>query len=645
MIQDNDGVVDLAMEQLSQTAVRANYPAPVMPVHLDPLAELGVNKKYYNWDVVSTRKSSLQQQTYGTSSSIYFTRQMIMYMDVCDGTKTPEVCSSQVYTPSESTYHCDASRGCISSGSMVRYRDLSRHTEEVYLSSFWKFSQLTAPILARDSFETYYDALWNHSRALRDPSALVDIMLALCIQYEAQSSPNSPQHQVPENLLGGTPDSAGLWWYRRSQQLLVDDLEEPSIATFQGYLLSVIWLSNAGRHNTAHSVMASAIRIGIILGLHLEPAKSLSFQQREFQKRLWWVTYALEMKFAMELGRPLAINCKQVTCTLPSDNIVVPQLDRKELLFSIHLIKLLLTSRAVYITFYRQCAEELNKSEKESIYEDLEVLEHCAKFMASRIAYLRTWARNVPSVLHIKRKNTQPYCVDSLDFIFDDSFENLANRWNIFLELHYHTMALSLFRPFINFSINHRSIMPYTHQHALSCMKHALAITSILQQMCINSRYFKRFLEVWHWQWSAALTLVGYILAYPDSSTAADARVSIDIALLVLKSCGQYAAAEVICQLIERAASFNPETRRTTGNDTLRCASEQVYTGAINWSEASPSEWDINQSASTIDGAFGSLSTSSTAGDILGSLSALGDLDAADQNVFEFLHFDDLGAL
>ena len=645
VMRNGDGAHDLTTNQTPGAAVLTHNSAPAMPIHLDPLAELGVNKKYYNWDIVSMQKSNLQQQTYGTSSSFYFIRQMITYMEACDESANPDNYASCVYTPSESIYYGNTSRIYDSPESMVRGCDLSRSAEQDCLSSFWELSNFTAPILARDSFEAHYNALWNHSRTPRSPSALVDIMLALCIQHEAQIFINDSQNQRLGIIKGVGPDAAGLWWYRRSQQLLSDDLEEPSIATFQCYLLSVIWLSNAGRHNTAHIVMASCIRIGIVLGLHLEPPKRHSIQQREYRKRLWWISYALEMKFAMELGRPLAINCKQVTCTLPCDDIAVPQFHKDELLFTVHLVKLLLTIRAVYITFYRQCAEELGKSGKESIYEDPEVLEQCAKFMASRTVYLHTWTRNVPSVLHMKRRDTQPYCVDSLDFVFESFGEDFADRRNIFLEMHYHAMALNLFRPFIDFSVKHRLTMPYTHKHALSCVKHALAITSVLRQMCVNSKRLNGFLEVWHWQWSAALALVGYILAYPKSPAATDARSSIDLAMLVLRSCGKYAAAEVICQLLRRADSFNSRSRRTTGSDDPGSAPEQDSIQAINLPGIHESGWSFDQSTSIIDDMSDNLSSVLTAEGILSSLSALGDLDAVDQNIFEFLNFDDIGAM
>ena len=102
------------------------------------------------------------------------------------------------------------------------------------------------------------------------------------MQYGAALKP--PKLASPDSEGFDVSDAtiAGRWFYRRRQSLLTDKLEGPSITTFQCYLLSVIWLSNAPFQN-----MAMGIRTGIILGLHLEPPEDLPRTQREFRKRLW----------------------------------------------------------------------------------------------------------------------------------------------------------------------------------------------------------------------------------------------------------------------------------------------------------------------------------------------------------------------
>ncbi|KAJ4355514.1 uncharacterized protein N0V89_003531 [Didymosphaeria variabile] len=610
--------------------------APAVPTYLDPLAELGVNKKYYNWDVVSIRKPQTHQQTYGTSSSFYYINQMTVYMNAVLREKLNHARLDTVYKPYHAGPDGDALHSSHDGSHLTASKDgfdLSRFAEETYLSGFWTDFDNVALIVSRDEFERRFDSLWQSFRALRLPSALVDVILALCMQRSAQISSTNLKHHGLQN-----PEVAGLWWHRRSQRLLVDDLEEPSIATFQCHLLSVMWLSNAGLHNTAHSVMASGIRVGIILGLHLETPETLSLEHREFRKRLWWTTYALEMKFAMDLGRPIAVNCKQVTCCLPSEKAPIPDSAKSALSYNIHLIKLLLAGRAVYITFYRRCAEELDSSGKETIYEDLAVLEECAKFLASNIIYLRTWAKHVPSAL--QTIPGKAFSVDDIKLDFSDSEIYIPlRRQSILLELHYHTMAMNLFRPFIAFSTSQRPAMPNTQTHALSCAKHAAAITSILEQTCTKSNYLDGMLEVWQWQWSAALSLVGYILAYPHNPVSPSVRRSIDTAISILRTCSKDVAAEVIHELVAKADALHPGVQHSCETvDSTNLAEqgtqslETLVSGGLGWDFGD----DFHNVAEGLDDLSGGSSVMCGAG----SSFALEGLDCGDQSMFDLLDFE-----
>lgn len=638
---DRTNGVELSETDYSLATTLLRETPSALPTHLDPLSELGVNKKYYNWDVVFTEKSTLHQQTYGTSSSLYFAKKMTRYMDNVDKQSSYERDLFVSHTPAAPVYR----NGAIFNGNEQTMTgcDLSRSKEETSLSNFWHISDITASLIIRNEFESHYNTLWDPTRALRNSSALADIMLALCLQYEAQSSWFQLPIQASRIDKSIAPDMAGIWWYRRSQQMLIDELEEPSIATFQCHLLSVIWLSNAGRHNTAHSMMASGIRIGIILGLHLEPSQRLPSEQREFRKRLWWSAYALEMGLAMELGRPLAVNCRQVTCTLPVENAAISQVQQTEFLFALHLIKLILASRAVYITFYRHCAEILRNSGKESIFDDPRILERCARFMASRTVYLRTWVRHVPSVLHVQRENGQIFCANNSGSTYNLSTKEFPARRNIVLELRYHNMALNIFRPFITFSMRPRPNMPNTETHALSCARHAIAMTHIIRQVYASTDYFEGSLEVWQWQWSAALSLIGYILAYPTCPVADDARSSIDTAILVLQSCGRATAADSISELVRRAESLNRSVQRPGMTDVYDVRADHDDLQNSNPPITSISERELDPVMEVVDGALDGVSGTITPEHMVDPMLALEDLDVGDCSMFDFLDFDACG--
>lgn len=419
----------------------------------------------------------------------------------------------------------------------------SRAAEEAQLAIFWTSNHLASPIIDRAAFQTHYDSLWRTEGPTRKPSALVEILLAISMQYSTAIKRHTSA------LRGAKSDSdandatmSGMKFYRRCQALLVDQIEGPSITTLQCQYFSVVFLFNASFHNTAHSILAQAIRAGIILGLHLEPPRTLATAQKEFRKGLWWTVYAMEMKFAMELGRPLAVNISQVTCSLPSTDLLAIASDTSytepvtsSLIHNVLYIRLVLAYRAVYVTFYNKCADVLGSNGQESLYKDPEALEECAKFLRSRMEYLGTWLNDVPQQLKPKRMNSgEPYSTDGTPLDIDVSAP-LGSMWlPTFLELRFHHVCMCLYRPFISFSKVNGTATPITEKNARGCVEHAITQTNIIDQATSTTDVLNGMYIVAHWQWIASLSLLGYILAYPDSDTTPVARRTVDIAIINL---------------------------------------------------------------------------------------------------------------
>jgi hypothetical protein len=506
-------------------------PEPSLPDYLDPVAQHGGNKRYYNWDAIGAQDHSYDEHVYGPSSILYFIRQMSSYLGSVtqhrfDGM---DLVSGLILSTPDEGYH-----------KMSASMDVSRWREESLIHTYWQFCLPFNPILNRVEFEAYYDSLWEESKAFRRPSALVDIMLAVCMQHEAASYLEYGACQHPPKATNKDANNAGKWWYRRGQHLLIDELEDPSIMTFQCYLLSVLWLADTGcgAQNMAHSVLATGIRIGIILGLHMEPRKDLPTAQREFRKRLWWTMYALELKFAMDLGRPLAISFSQVTCSLPSDNNAYDHdsIDETRLPPSIsaQYVKLTLATRAVYVLFYQKCGQVLARTQENILHENASNLEECAEFMATKIGYLQTWVDHIPVSLKCRRNDQgQPFSTDRSKLVIPETGSDTLSSPPVLLELHYHNFVMCLHRPFITFPLAARPKHPVTEKHAITCVNHAITITNIIHQLLVESSCLSGRLIAFQWQWNATISLVGYILAYPLGPVAPAARAALDMAAFV----------------------------------------------------------------------------------------------------------------
>ncbi|KAK7737341.1 hypothetical protein SLS53_006644 [Cytospora paraplurivora] len=462
---------------------------------------------------------------------------------------------------------------------------LTRAQEEYFLSLFWDFYFCTLPILDEDDFRTQYRSLWDTAaNSWRRPSALVDIVLALCMQYGMAFMPR-PVHQKhthANSAAGHTIDRddstlAGRWYYRRSQALVARELESPTLATVQCQLYTAIYLSCASFQNMAHTTLSLAVRAAHILGLHLAPPPGLPLRERELRKRLWWGIATAEAKTCIKLGRPFSFDQVNVSCPFPDDSqeaacqpgstlghYVGGDNDRAEaevvtwLTYAVCCQKLVAITRAVYADLYDVFASLLYANGITSPYQDPGVLEQAAKYLAQRIGVLHSWHRcSVPEGMKAPRRNGgAPFSTDRTPMELGDGMGTgsglkVAPLWlrrqRICLELVYHTMAMNLYRPFVNFntvsgssnntgsSRSHQNYpqipregnsgyAPFTASCATACISHAIAHTQLVHQVLSETDLLDGWHECFQWQWNATVTIIGYLLAHPLGPSTAAAR-------------------------------------------------------------------------------------------------------------------------
>ena len=434
--------------------------------------------------------------------------------------------------------------------------------EDYFLNLFWHSYHPTYQILDEADFREHYKSLWIDSATTRKPSALVDIVLALCMQYGVALTPNSSSMDPAMSL--DLPDGhvdindasiAGRWYYRRSQALLSSELESPSITTLQCHILSVVYLCNASFQNMAHTTLALAVRTAHILGLHLEPRENLPRPQRELRKRIWWTLYMVESKTCMKLGRPCSLHDMMATCQLPADDHELARLSVSNiaaygdkvtwLTYGRLVAELVLATETVYLGFYDKRAQILGGNDAKTLYTDPPSLEALAEFLTSQMDIIREWLRNVPDAMKTKRKDGgEPFSTDRSVLDLERYAPLWLQRQRLLLELLYHNLCMNIYRPFICFpstsatggSVNST---PVAEGHAVSCVNHAIAITHILRQILTATDFLKGWYEAFQWQWNSTLSMVGFILAYPSSPPTPTARAAIDSAITVFEVFGQ----------------------------------------------------------------------------------------------------------
>lgn len=415
---------------------------------------------------------------------------------------------------------------------------LSLSQEEYFLDLYWQsYHTGLFPVLDEAEFRAYYRSLWAEDGRQREPSALVDIVLALCVQYGV--SKESPTRR--EKPLGsGDATVAGNLYYRRCQWLLSYQSENPTMATVQCHLLCCIYLCCGTFQNMADSACAQAVRVACMLGLHLEPPDTLPLREREMRKRLWWALYILDTKIGMKLGRPFLIYPCRASPSLPGDGFSVAMQsgsifaplgdDATWLSFHLHQAKLFQVARQTHIAFY---GNRVNVGDGRTIWDDVEALESQASFLTSHVTALEQWRREVPIALTNRRAaNSHPFATDGTSLDIEAFAPLWIQRQRLLLELVYHNLCANLHRPFISFT-NTPPLSTAAGAAANKCALHAAELTFIIHHVLSSTHILSGWYEVFQWQWNAAMTLLGFLFTYPRVESSEKARSAIDQAVAV----------------------------------------------------------------------------------------------------------------
>jgi len=432
---------------------------------------------------------------------------------------------------------------------------LSRTQEETFINLFWQFCHCIIPIVSESEFRVQYNFLWldlppNSSK--RKPSALVDIILALCMQFGTvfmglnQRSEDEDSNIDPINF-----PVTGSRYYRRCQDLISLDLEAPSIDTLRCHLFSTVYLYNASLMNMAHSRVAVAVRTAHMLGLHHNAPSDLPTSEQQLHKRIWWSTYLLDSQISMDVGRPLMICTLETSCELPKAdkehaNLSGSQLKFDDetfswLSFQVQSIKLSKMTRDIYTDLHHECSRILEVTGSKNIYDDQNNLEMLAIFLRQQIARIDFWVRGVPEPIKIKRENgVEPFSTHRSRFQIDVYSPLWLQRQSLLLELMYHNLVMSLFRPFLRFPPVQVSLTPTCDSHCISALNHAMTITALLNQVLSETDIMNGFYQTYRYQWDSTICMLGFVLAHPACPPTPSARNGLQKALANLEILGTY---------------------------------------------------------------------------------------------------------
>ncbi|CAK7235021.1 hypothetical protein SCUCBS95973_009129 [Sporothrix curviconia] len=528
---------------------RIDHPPSDHPRHsrASPLTFSSVSKPQWRGIYVDAAHSG-QASYYGASSFFYFVGRIGSYLGNVLSQPLADR-SMQLRGPSK-RFHRDAAATDIldTNGPVANIsehcRFLSRSQEEALLRLFWEGYHCCIPVVDEVDFRRHYASLWDPSRTCRKPSALVDIVLALCLQYGYAYIPAAVKASTDAEP-GTPPDdgtSAGRRYYRRSQSLLLADLESPSLATVQSYIFSTTYLCCASFQNMSHIVLAQAIRAAQAIGLHTEPASDLPSGERELRKRIWWVLWMIDAKISSKLGRPFVVDCAQVTATMFTDNKEAAAYNGATL-GSYGAITWLTCARQtnllyraymdVFGTLWDTFGAIIHRKGLSCVYNDADAVEECARILWPELHVMKAWAEAVPAELKMPRRGgAAAYCT-CVPVEIDDLAPTWLQRQSVCLELAYHNALVDLTRPFITFYSHPGTYTQAAERLATMCVDHAASYTQIMHHAVTESDLMNNWSEYFCMQWNTAITLVGFILAYPIHEATPKARRALDKAIAV----------------------------------------------------------------------------------------------------------------
>ncbi|KAI1046576.1 hypothetical protein LB505_014323 [Fusarium chuoi] len=429
--------------------------------------------------------------------------------------------------------------------------DLSATQEAFFLDLFWDSWHCCYQLLDEADFKAHYKSLWHEPIGdTRQDSPLVDIVLALCMQFGVTSLPRHSGYKAEINSRDAAV--AGRWLYQRCQRLISLDLERPTLETFQCQLWSAIYLANASYQNMAQNMLGVAARTAYTLGLHIEPGNDLPVKEREARKRAWCIMFMFETRSCIRLGRPWVTQTQPMSPLLPTRDQGHVTSGVDQLRYTTERAKLSEIARSAFdSTFNHRTSGGATRTTSDS---------HSRAF-ALGMDKIRAWAESLPHVLKTERRSGGKSLSTDLSDIDIEPFAPISlRRQRLMLELFYHELILTLGRHCISQSLTRSGGNGTSSAHEVADLSalHAAATTKLLYQVYQEYDILNGWYEPFNCQWNAAITLVGYLLACSQNGpTVTIARTALSESITVLEKMGESfgtaaSAASVIRTLHQR---------------------------------------------------------------------------------------------
>ncbi|TGZ77320.1 hypothetical protein EX30DRAFT_205487 [Ascodesmis nigricans] len=411
---------------------------------------------------------------------------------------------------------------------------LGRAREDHYLSVYWDSYHALMPVVIKADVDKLLENLWNeveeeydqYTQAPRNrkPAPLLDIIMALCLQYGTNGAIKSSQRQ-PEEYRSTNAPVEGWDYYNRCYLQVRTELERPTIVTLQCFFLCTMYQLCAGKVNTAYHLMGLTVRMAYYLRIHQEQDPQLDLGLRQLYRRIWWSIYRLEVRLSLELSLPHSIQADHISCFYPTPPQETGSSNTNEnhsIMFNAYYTQLHTAVRKIHDHIYRTDSVVHIRSSPQQL--EIPPIERIALELNSLLPRITdTWVSSVPNALKFPRlQNGSPFSVDCTSISYDHSARVDHNRQRLFLEASYHMLLLLLHRPFLRYQCpdsgqpDKPSIdkTPTANRLAIGALQHARSLIYLLNQVLTETDHFTGWYPAFNTASAAAQCIQLYLQHY-----------------------------------------------------------------------------------------------------------------------------------
>ncbi|KAK5992150.1 putative transcriptional regulatory C3C7.04-like protein [Cladobotryum mycophilum] len=198
----------------------------------------------------------------------------------------------------------------------------------------------------------------------------------------------------------------GLDYFAKATKVLRAVSERPTVEMVETWLLLSFYSLSLNRRHSAYNLAGSAVRVAIIMGLHLNVPEPLLTDQaaREHRIRVWWTAYTFDRMWATILGYPVAIQDSDIDVDLPSNKGLL-DIDFADCAYSIAMIGLAMISGRIIHSIYGKRSQHTSLSQR----------------VHDSLSALRQWLKDLPPSLQMDPtgNNTAQREAESLHLLFN----------------------------------------------------------------------------------------------------------------------------------------------------------------------------------------------------------------------------------